>query len=140
MYSSCHTVHISLIYSSCSTALIERPLQWWGSYGLFPVRFLVTFLSHNGTSINVSELLPDYCHGSWEMQGGVDSKRQSWLSKLLFRWTVKVGFKTKSEGFQNSAHFIKSWFKRFYVLHNPLRSIWKTNSRIRKLVKDHFLT
>lgn len=67
-----------------NTALITGYRQWWGSYGLFPVKFLVQFLSYNGSSIKVSEWLPDDCHGSWEMQEGVGSKKQSWLSKLLY--------------------------------------------------------
>ena len=65
-------------------SLIAGHLQCWWSYGSFPVKLLVQFLSHMRTSINVSEWLPDYCHSSWEIQDRVGSKRQSWLSKLLY--------------------------------------------------------
>lgn len=84
MYSFCqYSAHIMNIFVFNSTLIIGH-LQWWWSYGLLPVKFLGQFLSHNGSSINVSEWLPDYCYGSWEMQDGVGSKRQSWLSKLLY--------------------------------------------------------
>lgn len=83
--------HVIRIHSARQTnvsvficALITRYLQWWGSCGLLPVKILVQFLSHNRSSIKVHEWLPDYCHGSWEMQAGVGSKRQSWLSKPLY--------------------------------------------------------
>ena len=84
MYSFCQwSAQIMNIFVFNST-LITGQLQWWWAYGLFPVKFLVQFFSHNGSSINVSEWLPDYCQGSREMQDGVGSKRQSWLSKLLY--------------------------------------------------------
>lgn len=115
-----------------STALITGYRLWWGSYGLFPVKFLVQFLSYNWSSIKVSEWLPNYCHGSWEMQEGAGSKRQSWLSKLLYSdEQQKQGVERNLVVFRRT-HSVKNGFKEFHIFLNSWRLVWKTIPRILK--------
>lgn len=115
MYSFCQwSAQITNIFVFNST-LITGQLQWWWSYGLFPVKFLVQFFSHNGSSINVSEWLPDYCQGSRENAGWCWQQETKLAVKtVIFRWTAKSW--KRSESFRkHSAPFVKNYFKEFHV-------------------------
>ena len=127
MYSFCqYSAHIMNIFVFNSTLIIGH-LQWWWSYGLLPVKFLGHFLSHNGSSINVSEWLPDYCYGSWEMQDGVGSKRQSWLSKLLYSDEQRI-----LKFSEALCLFCQKLIERTVWILNSGRLAWKTDPRFQE--------
>lgn len=121
-------------------ALITGYLQWWGSCGLLPVKFIVQFLSHSGSSIKVCEWLPDYCDGSWEMQDGVGSKTQSWLPKPLYSDDQQKQERNENWWFSKElCPFCQKLSERISHVPQSVELGLQNKSQLKNLINDHLL-